>query len=106
LLSSGAKLGSCELQEINIIPFHNSIQNEIKAEELKLSAFPNPAKNYFNLKIESATGGLIEINIVDISGRTLESYEHQSGIFNIKVGRSLRAGFYRVEIKQVVKEKN
>lgn len=105
LLSSGAKLGSCELQALNIIPFNNSIQNEINADELKLSAFPNPAKNYFNLKIHSAPGGLIEINIIDVSGRTMESYQHQSGVFNIKVGTGLRAGFYWVEIKTATERK-
>jgi hypothetical protein len=77
----------------------STIRTEVKAGDISLSVFPNPAKSYFNLKIQSKSMELSTIRIVDITGRLVQQLQAMPGQV-IRLGDKIMSGTYMIEVRQ------
>jgi hypothetical protein len=76
-----------------------TVQNEIKKSEISLSVFPNPAKSYFNLKVQSKSMELATIRIINITGRLVQQLQAMPGQI-IRLGDNIMSGTYMIEVRQ------
>lgn len=78
------------------------ILNEFDEENVTLvRAYPNPARNYFNIYIETVSiSEKISVRLMDISGRVVETRNNISGSQLLRMGDKLRSGIYIAEIRQ------
>ena len=75
-------------------------------EKVSVKLFPNPAKNKIELEVKGFEAGLIQLQIIGISGK-IERKDQRllvSGNENIVVMFSLRPGIYFIAVKQKDKE--
>ncbi len=69
--------------------------------QLSLKAWPNPARNYFVLNIETAQRtDKVQVQVVDLTGRIVEVTQNIIGSQTLRVGSGLKAGVYFVRIVQ------
>lgn len=71
-------------------------------DKASVKLFPNPAKNKAELEVKGFEAGLIQLQIIDISGK-LERNDQRllvSGNENIVVMFSLKPGIYFITVKQ------
>jgi uncharacterized repeat protein (TIGR03803 family) len=66
---------------------------------LNCSVAPNPASQYFNLQIASSSDAKIEVNILDVSGRSVERLT-AAGNRTLRLGENLKPGLYLVSVVQ------
>ena len=79
-------------------------------EKVSVKLFPNPAKNKVELEVKGFEAGLIQLQIIGISGKVERNDQRLlvSGKENIVVMFSLKPGIYLIAVKQkdkVVKKK-
>ena len=71
------------------------------ANGLKVVAFPNPSKSYFNMQVTSGDDSKkLTLTVTDIMGRIME---RRTGVIpnrKTEIGRSLKPGVYFVEVTQ------
>jgi uncharacterized repeat protein (TIGR02543 family) len=70
---------------------------------LSVKIFPNPANDYFNLSVMSSDLSGINIRVIDLSGKVLQSFQLYEKR-QLSFGKDLRSGIYFVEVRQ--KEKS
>ena len=63
-----------------------------------VSVYPNPAVNQFIFVVDATESDVYSINIVDITGRTVESHQHISINTPFSCGEKLSDGLYIAEI--------
>ncbi|MBX2887263.1 MAG: T9SS type A sorting domain-containing protein [Ferruginibacter sp.] len=71
----------------------------IGAEEMDMVIFPNPSSHDFNIRLNSAEPGKIQVRILDITGREVSKVS-AAEFTTIKAGAKLRPGTYFVEVFQ------
>ncbi len=75
-------------------------------KEFKVSMYPNPFQQEFNINLIPLSQDLIELIVYDLLGRTIESKKIESSEINsTKIGSSYLPGFYTILIKQGQQEK-
>jgi hypothetical protein len=67
---------------------------------LQIQAYPNPSSQPFNFRIESANPGLVDLKVMDASGRVVEMRQNVAANITLTLGRNLRPGTYYVEVMQ------
>jgi 5-methylthioadenosine/S-adenosylhomocysteine deaminase len=70
------------------------------ADELIITALPNPSVSSFTLKIQSNSNEVVQLRVMDVSGRIIEV---RNGMLNnptFQIGNNFRAGIYIVEVTQ------
>jgi uncharacterized repeat protein (TIGR03803 family) len=67
---------------------------------LQLSAAPNPASQYFTLRIESNSQKPVQLRVVDAVGRIVEVRQGLSANSMVTVGHQYRPGTYVVQVIQ------
>jgi hypothetical protein len=67
---------------------------------LQLTATPNPATQYFSLRIQSNSNKAVQLRIVDAVGRVVEARQGIASNSTFPVGNSYRPGVYVVEVVQ------
>jgi hypothetical protein len=89
---------------------HTLLKNNVR-QELDLSVFPNPARNYLGVALKSPMAAMATINIIDEQGKVFNTYTWQvsAGNNSYKLNVSgLPAGVYALTImagdKMVVKK--
>ena len=70
------------------------------SKELKVTAIPNPAPNEFTIVTKSGTDKLLNINVMDVSGRVLEKRSNVAANGTLYIGNKLPAGIYLIEVIQ------
>jgi hypothetical protein len=79
------------------------IETDLEAYESnhkKFSYFPNPAKDYLTLSIDQALNEEVTIQLFDLNGRQLQSWQIQEGQKRIKLSlTALPAGTYVLQLK-------
>lgn len=86
--------------KITILPNTNSYCAPVP--ELLLTAWPNPSKNYFNLKVQSTTKEMIEIRMIDMAGKLVQAKKGAPGDTHI-LGNNVVSGMYIIEVMQAGK---
>jgi hypothetical protein len=71
-----------------------------QAPSLQLTAAPNPATHYFNLRIQSQSNAPVQVRIVDGVGRVVEARQGVAANSTLAVGHSYRPGVYYVQVLQ------
>ena len=74
-------------------------------DELNVTVYPNPSSTDFAIQVNSQSSEPILINVMDVSGRILESFTAITKGTAIKVGSNLRSGTYFAEVTQGTKRK-
>jgi hypothetical protein len=71
-------------------------------EKATVKLFPNPAKNKIELEVRGFERGLIQVQIIDISGKRVRDDQRLlvSGNENMVVMFSLQPGIYFIVLKQ------
>lgn len=65
-----------------------------------LEIFRNPTRNYFTFSIQSNGSEKINIRLLDLLGRTVESKNNLTGSQVVRMGSSLRSGVYYLMVNQ------
>ncbi|WP_462220026.1 T9SS type A sorting domain-containing protein [Ferruginibacter sp.] len=90
------------LQNIKALTQKKIADSSFIKERVSVKLFPNPAKNKVELEVKGFEAGLIQLQIIDISGK-LERNDQRllvSGNENIVVMFSLKPGIYFITVKQ------
>jgi hypothetical protein len=69
-------------------------------EKLALDVSPNPSRNYFTIRINSDGAEKINIKILDVLGRTVESRNNLAGSQVVRMGNALQPGVYYMTVQQ------
>jgi Galactose oxidase, central domain/Secretion system C-terminal sorting domain len=81
-------IGPCSLYYQRMSP--------VTSDEIKVMLYPNPFNNSFTISVENSNGGMIHLNLTDVTGRIIISdfkfYE------TAQLGEDLSQGIYYVEI--------
>ena len=75
--------------------------NHFENNEFQFSVYPNPTKGQFNIDITIDQAQDMQINLIDINGRRMETMFNgfmNSGIQNIRMEKNFAAGIYFIEI--------
>ncbi|HNQ13792.1 MAG TPA: T9SS type A sorting domain-containing protein [Bacteroidia bacterium] len=84
----------------SIVKNHLSAKLNASEGRIELNAYPNPSQGAFNLYIVPVTDENVNVSIIDLSGRLVESSSYGSGEQTISIGQDLKAGIYFVEVSQ------
>lgn len=71
-----------------------------KTGKLTITALPNPSGNHFTLKIQSNSNEVLQLRIIDVSGRIVEIRKGMANNSTFHIGTDFRAGIYLVEVTQ------
>jgi hypothetical protein len=63
-------------------------------------AMPNPIRNYFTLKIQSNSKEVVQLRVLDVSGRIVETRDGMETNTAFQIGNNFRPGIYLVEVTQ------
>src|SRR5215204_3837817 len=83
-------------------PGHTNTANDIREEKthtdkLTITALPNPSRNYFTLKIQSNSKELLQLRVIDVSGRIVEAKHGVVANTTVHIGDKFQAGIFLVE---------
>ena len=70
------------------------------SETLKVVVAPNPSSSDFRLQVLSNTNEAVTIQVIDISGKTMQTVNKVSKGQNVSVGSAFKAGVYFAEARQ------
>ncbi|MES2893333.1 MAG: T9SS type A sorting domain-containing protein, partial [Bacteroidota bacterium] len=97
LLTQGAFLGACTEQ--SLISRSQPASTDLLVNDLQVRSYPNPASSYFTLLIKSIRTEKVQVRIVDLLGRQLETHTTAPNS-TIKIGQRFMPGVYMAEIRQ------
>jgi PKD repeat protein len=75
--------------------------NNFENNEFQFSVYPNPTKGQFNIDMTIDQAQDMQINLIDINGRRMETIFNgfmNSGIQNIRIEKNFAAGIYFIEM--------
>jgi 5-methylthioadenosine/S-adenosylhomocysteine deaminase len=92
-------------QTVARFPGQTNTANDIREEKtrtdkLTITALPNPSRNYFTLRIQSNSKELLQVKVMDVSGRIVETKHGMVANMTFHIGNNFRAGVYLVEVTQ------
>ncbi len=70
------------------------------SKEVEVSVYPNPSSNQFTLKLESSSDLPMNIYVMDLSGRVLETHQNLSPEQRLEIGSDLYQGLYLIAVQQ------
>ena len=76
------------------------VGEELPAGSLTLMATPNPSQDYFQLKAYGGSGEPVQVRIVDLLGRVVETWAGLSPQSTLRFGSHYRPGIYMAEVQQ------
>lgn len=97
LLEHGAYLGICANNLVSILNSGNSA--EIK-NKLQIVVMPNPANQYFTIKIESFANEPISVKLINGIGVTLDEKTNLRAGIVLQMGQKYPSGIYFLEVRQ------
>jgi 5-methylthioadenosine/S-adenosylhomocysteine deaminase len=79
----------------------NNIKEEKNhADRITMVALPNPSRNYFTLRIQSNSKALLQLKVMDVSGKIVETRNGMVAKTTFHIGNSFQAGIYLIEVTQ------
>ena len=103
---TGDRLGRCDQQPCETENPLTLTSRTAKVEEVetsgdfKVTAMPNPTRDYFNLQIKSSNKALITVRILDVYGRVLLTKTGIDPNTTLRFGENLFSGTYLVNVIQ------
>ena len=79
---------------------YNIKEEKNNIDKLTMTAIPNPSGNYFTLKIQSNSKEVVQLRVLDLSGRIVETRNGIMANTTFHIGNNFRAGIYLVEATQ------
>ncbi len=79
--------------------------NENETGNLSIVVGPNPSKNDFTLQINSSHSGDIYLQVLDVSGRTVDTHSKLQPGVTIKIGQNYQTGIYYAAFRQGTERK-
>ena len=68
--------------------------------KLTVTASPNPSWNYFTLTTQSGSRETLQLKVLDVLGRIVETRNGVAASTTFHIGNKFRSGVYLVEVKQ------
>lgn len=90
--ASGAKFTNAKLLPINTVSI-----NEVVAEAVTFSVYPNPTSDVVNVTVNGDLGGKTTVTLTDLSGKTVSTAVVVNNVATIDVS-NLTAGMYLVNV--------
>jgi uncharacterized repeat protein (TIGR03803 family) len=86
----------------HLIITKSNVERTVRAEDdrFNVSAFPNPARGAFILRIQSRSSQHLQIRILDAVGRTVEIRSNVAASVPVFLGLGYRSGVYFAEVIQ------
>ena len=78
----------------------NGMVEKINTGKLTVTALPNPSRKHFTVRIESSSGELLQLRVLDLMGRTVEARNGIAANTTFHIGNDLGPGIYFVEVVQ------
>jgi Secretion system C-terminal sorting domain len=107
ILLSFTFLGICngfaQIPSVNEAPpIQKTVSDSIPRERATVKLFPNPAKNKIELEVKGFEAGMVQLQIINVSGKLVRNDSRLlfSGNENIVVMFSLTPGIYFITLKQ------
>jgi predicted extracellular nuclease len=97
---AGDKLGQCGQDPCSIQSRMITTNQFITGESFKVAVLPNPSRSSFILSIESNNELPVNIRILDVQGREIDQLRTQPANSIVKIGNTLKSGFYLAEVIQ------
>jgi hypothetical protein len=66
---------------------------------MTIKLFPNPSHQLFNLNVNSTSGEIIHVRIMNINGSILQVMQ-MNNMNTLTLGRDLKSGIYMIEVRQ------
>jgi hypothetical protein len=66
---------------------------------MQATIFPNPSEDYFKLRVTTESNEIINVRVVDISGRIVKQMR-VTALQLLQFGDELKNGMYMVEVRQ------
>lgn len=66
----------------------------------KVTAFPNPSSNHFNLVLEGAADKAVSLRVTDLLGREVEVRRNVPANGTLRIGENYKSGVYLIEARQ------
>ena len=79
---------------------NNMKEEKNLADKLTMTAIPNPSANYFTLRIRSNSKEVIQLRVLDVSGRVIETRNEIAANTSFHIGNNFQVGIYLVEVTQ------
>ena len=76
------------------------MQEKINSDRFTITALPNPSRNFFTLKIQSNSNDVLQLKVMDVSGRIVETRNGIAVNTTFHIGTNLRAGVYFAHVTQ------
>ncbi len=76
----------------------NNLIKALEIQKLNVKVFPNPTNNHFNVIVQGAVKNPITLKIIDVAGRTIQSFNNINANTSIFVGTDYRPGVYILEV--------
>lgn len=89
-----ARVSGQPITELNMKEEKNHTDN------LTMTAMPNPSRTYFTLKIQSNSKEVVQLRVLDLSGRIVETRNGMVPNTTFHIGNNFQAGIYLVEVTQ------
>ncbi len=77
----------------------------LAVSKLNISAYPNPAPDYFTLQLQSSNKQSLKLRIMDAGGRVIEVKQNVAPNTTFTIGHNYRPGMYYVEVVQGTERK-
>lgn len=97
---AGAKKKSNETETDNSTGIKTARENEVLADELRVTVAPNPSTSYFTLKLESKYTGPIMLMVTDALSRIVDTRSKLAPNSTLRIGQTYHAGLYYAKIVQ------
>ena len=68
--------------------------------KLTITALPNPSRNHFTLKIQSHSNEVVQLRVIDVTGKIVERRNGKANNTTLHIGNNFQAGLYLVEVTQ------
>ena len=68
--------------------------------KLTVTALSNPSPNYFTIRTYSGSGDQLQLRVIDILGRSVETRKSVMANTTFHIGQYFRPGVYSVEVIQ------
>lgn len=68
-------------------------------ESVSVDVFPNPAHDYFQIRLSATPAKPAQVSVYDASGKRIQSFTYEQGS-PLRIGQSWKAGIYFLQITQ------
>ncbi len=102
---SGMNTATLTTETVTVSSGSKIINTPVADTELDVKVMGNPSYNYFTVRVSSKESAPVQVKVVDMYGRTVESKANQNANSTLQLGAQYQTGTYFAEFLQGSKRK-